>query len=1024
MKPTQYYSLLLLFVLLTGCTKNEPVNDLLNRAGNKEVADYMRSFEGRGALSDNSMPTLPEKALKGFRLPEDLVMDLILSEPMVNQPLEITFDHRGRLWVVQYNQYPYPKGLKITGIDNHLRVKFDKVPEPPPVGTLGADKITFFEDTNGDGIYDQSTDAITGLNIATSVAFGRGAIWVLNPPFLMAYPDEMGDGLPDGPPTVHLEGFGLEDTHAVANSLRWGPDGWLYGATGSTVTSNISSEVTKNLQFDGQGIWRYHPETKIFELFAEGGGNTFHVEIDAKGRIYSGDNGVSRGQYYKQGAYYVKNWGKHGALTNPYAFGYLKNMELQGDKLRFTHAWIKYQGAALPDYYQDKMISINPLLNYLQLSELVANGSTFSNVDQQRILETDDHWFRPVDIKAGPDGAIYLADWYDSRLSHVDPRDTWHKTSGRIYRLRGKNTHPVSSFDLSSYSNNQLIELLGHPNKWFRQQSLRQLGDRRDKSVIPQLRGMLINETGQLALECLWAINLSGGFNDEIAQIGLSHEDPFVRMWTIRLLGDWGDLSSVVISNLVTLANKETHPEVQSQLACTAKRLSAAQATPIIQGLIYSSTIHDDPDNPLLIWWAMESKLAQDSELVIDMFEDPELWRQPMVNQTILERLSQRLIMAGNNNNFRSCTRLLDLAPDKESIKPLLDGIQEGLRGKDMTALPKDLVAAIKPHLENYGNAPLVFLIRQRDTHAISSAVSIISQEEANVNERLAYIRVMGELKLTQSTPILLGLVENQTTRISVRQAALSALSNFEEDEIGERVAKAYPNQLRADPALKQASLNLFTSRASWALELLELIESSKQVPTDDLPAQVVRQLQLLDDPRVNKSVNQLWPEATTASSADKTAHMKRIATVLDSGDGNVSSGKKLYQQLCGSCHRLFGEGGSLGPDLSGYDRNNINYLAINIVDPNIDIREGYVNYKVVKEDGRILTGTISNRSSEMVTLKTIGGEEIVIPTDQIQVMEALPVSLMPERLTDNLTDQQLRDLFSYIMKNTDDPGI
>ena len=161
-----------------------------------------------------------------------------------------------------------------------------------------------------------------------------------------------------------MEGFGLEDTHAVANSLRWGPDGWLYGATGSTVTSTISSSVTKNVHFEGQSIWRYHPETEIFELFAEGGGNTFHVEIDAKGRLYSGDNGAStRGQYYKQGAYYIKNWGKHGALTNPYAFGYLENMSLEGDKMRFTHAWIKYEGAALPSRYQNKMLAINPLLN-------------------------------------------------------------------------------------------------------------------------------------------------------------------------------------------------------------------------------------------------------------------------------------------------------------------------------------------------------------------------------------------------------------------------------------------------------------------------------------------------------------------------------------------------------------------------------------------------------------------------------------------------------------------------------------
>src|SRR5690606_23276648 len=142
---------------------------------------------------------------------------------------------------------------------------------------------------------------------ATSVTTGRGKIWVLNPPYLLAYPDHNDDGIPDGPPVVHLEGFGLEDTHAVANSLRWGPDGWIYGAQGSTTTANITSAVSKNVSFQGQVIWRYSPESKIFEVFAEGGGNSFNVEFDDKGRLYSGNNNYDRGPNFKQGGYYPRS---------------------------------------------------------------------------------------------------------------------------------------------------------------------------------------------------------------------------------------------------------------------------------------------------------------------------------------------------------------------------------------------------------------------------------------------------------------------------------------------------------------------------------------------------------------------------------------------------------------------------------------------------------------------------------------------------------------------------------------------
>lgn len=1005
---------------ITNCAGPEKNDFNLDQvAGNEEVARYLNAFEGRGALSDSSLPTPAPQALATFKLPEDLTMDLVLSEPLVHQPLELTFDHRGRLWVVQYNQYPYPEGLKVTGIDNHLRTSFDKTPDAPPRGIKGADKITFFEDTDGDGTFDKSTDAITGLNIATGVEFGRGSLWVLNPPYLLAYPDTNGDGLPDGSPSVHLSGFGLEDTHAVANSLCWGPDGWLYGATGSTVTSNINSAVTKNVKFEGQAIWRYHPETEIFEIFAEGGGNTFHVEIDSKGRIYSGDNGAkTRGQYYKQGAYYIKNWGKHGPLTNPHAYGYLKNMALEGDALRFTHAWIKYEGAALPPSYHESLIAINPLLNYLQLSDFVPNGSTFSTVDRLRLVQTKDHWFRPVDIKAGPDGAVYLADWYDSRLSHVDPVDDWHKSSGRIYRIRGKQYQPVKPFDLSTYSSEQLVQLLAHPNKWYRQQAIRLFGDRKDPQTQAQLTDILEQETGQLSLEALWALNISGFFSPDIVRTGLLHSDPYVRMWTVRLLGDRGSVHPEVQDNLNIMAAKEKHPEVISQLACTAKRLPASQCIPIVRALIQMPEIADDPDNPMLTWWAIESKLDNDAEKVINLLEDPQNWALPVMQATILERLSNRLIADGTDASFKHCARLLSLAPDENYLEPFLDGIYEGLQGKSLAVLPGYLNDAIEPYWKQFGEAPLAFDIQQNDRKAIVSALSIISDSRADVVERLAYIKLMGSLHIEKSKPVLLELVERQSDRVSVRQASLAALSNFQDQEIGERVAVAYPDKLRADPALRMASLNLMVTRSGWAHQLLEIIEQSKQVNPGDVPPQVVQQLQLLEDDQINQAVARIWPESRTASSQEKQETMKRINHAVTSGTAELAAGRQLYHQLCGNCHMLFDEGGHLGPDLTGYDRKNLNYLMVNIVDPNIDIREGFVNYKITTGDDRTLAGTISNRSSELLVLRSFSGEELTIPSNKIKHIEAQPVSLMPERLVDHLTDQQLRNLFGYIMRN------
>jgi glucose/arabinose dehydrogenase len=321
----------------------------LSRAGNEKVADIMRTFGGRGVMADDSVPTPPSEAVKQFRVRDGLEIELVAAELVVTQPLFLSWDSRGRMWVVHYRQYQYAAGLKVIRFDQHLRAVFDKVPDPPPHGIPGVDKITVHEDTDGDGRYDQHKDVITGLNIATSVQVGNGSIWVLNPPYLLRYGDADRDDIPDGDPEVHLRGLGLQDTHSVANSLLWGVDGWLYGSNGSTTVGDVSSAATKGVRFQGQCVWRYHPGTNVFEIFAEGGGNTFSLEIDSKGRVFTGTNGGNtRGWYFPQGSYSAKNWGKHGPLTNPYAFGYFPPMKFEGDGRRFPQAFCIYEGGLYP----------------------------------------------------------------------------------------------------------------------------------------------------------------------------------------------------------------------------------------------------------------------------------------------------------------------------------------------------------------------------------------------------------------------------------------------------------------------------------------------------------------------------------------------------------------------------------------------------------------------------------------------------------------------------------------------------
>ncbi|MFM8550549.1 MAG: dehydrogenase, partial [Verrucomicrobiota bacterium] len=288
-------------------------------AGNEKVLEMAKTFKGRGVQADDTPPSPPAEALKKFTVRKGLKIELIAAEPAITQPIHARWDSQGRLWVVQFRQYPFPAGLKVISYDQHLRAQFDKVPLPPPAGDKGADVISVLEDTDRDGTYDKQTDVLKGLNIVTAAVAGDRRLWVLNPPYLLSY--ALKDGRPVGDPAVELAGFGLEDTHSTSTSLQFNIDGWLYGANGSTTTGNVGVPGGKRTAWSGQCIWRFHPLRPTFEIYAEGGGNTYSLDIDGKGRVFSGSNyGDTRGMHYEFGSYGVKNWGKHGPLKNPYAY--------------------------------------------------------------------------------------------------------------------------------------------------------------------------------------------------------------------------------------------------------------------------------------------------------------------------------------------------------------------------------------------------------------------------------------------------------------------------------------------------------------------------------------------------------------------------------------------------------------------------------------------------------------------------------------------------------------------------------
>jgi putative membrane-bound dehydrogenase-like protein len=636
---------------------------LTSRAGQRatvpstpEVEEFVKIYVKQGGDKlttwvQGETASSADETRRAFKPIGGLIMELIASEPVIRQPVDLHFDDRGRLWVVQYLQYPFPAGLTITSYDQYLRARYSDVPAAPPNHIRGADKITVLEDTNGDGLFDSHKDVVTGLNITTSVLTGRGGVWVMNPPYLLFYRDSSGDGLPDGDPEVRLSGFGLEDTHSLANSLTWGPDGWLYGVHGSTSTARV-----RGISFLGQAVWRYHPDTDRFELFSEGGGNPWTLSFDSKGRAFSGDNGGnSRGFHWVQGGRYEKNWPKHGPFTAPHAYGFIPHMDHQGYPARFAMTSVVYEDGKLPGY-EGQLISGMALTGRMQATRLVADGSTFRTVDTEAVVTTTDRSFRPVDTAVGPDGALYIADWCDIRMDHTDPRDTWDKSCGRIWRLRAADHRPVAPFDLAKRSSQELIELLGDERKWYREHARRVLGERRDQSVVAELRRRARDGRGQPALEALWTANLISGLDPAWALDLLDHPDAPIRSWTLRLLNDSGSIAQPLQQKLVRLARTEPDPEVRSELASTAGRLDATDALAVLRELIVRREDLPDKHVPLRIWWALEAHITRDADSVLNWLEEAGVWQTPLFTEHLAGRIARRL--AAERGDTPSFTRI------------------------------------------------------------------------------------------------------------------------------------------------------------------------------------------------------------------------------------------------------------------------------------------------------------------------------------------------------------------------------
>ncbi|HEV8067089.1 MAG TPA: PVC-type heme-binding CxxCH protein [Planctomycetaceae bacterium] len=978
-------------------------------------------------------------------------VDLVAAEPHVRQPVCIEFDDRGRLWVVQYLQYPNPAGLKRVKVDRYSRTVYDRVPEPPPRGPKGADRITILEDTDGDGCVDRSHDFVGGLNLATGIALGYGGVFVLNVPYLLFYPDRNHDDIPDGDPEVLLSGFGMEDTSSLANSLTWGPDGWLYGTQGTNITAHI-----RGIDFE-QGVWRYHPITHEFELFCEGGGNSWGLDFDENGQLYFSTN---YGGYVMvhglQGAYYVKQFQKHGELHNPYAFGFFDHVphtNFQGGHV--TVGGIVYQEDLFPERFRGKYIGADLLGHTVNWHTITRDGSTVRTAHGGTLLKANDAWFAPSDVTTGPDGAVYVADWCDKRTAHPDPDADWDKSNGRVYRIRPAD-RPFRSLQTKTAfgqaagepSSRTLIDVLLHGDGWHSRRALRMLAERREAKAASALRAQLAGASGKtgdplVALRCLWGIYVSGGFDESLALQLFEHPAEAVRAWTIRFLGDQRNVSARIEERLRRLAVSEQSPVVLAQLACSAKRLPAASGLRIAWAVAENPVSAPDRCIPLLVWWAVESQATAIPETVTKALDSHTAWKNSVIRDVIVGRLLKRYAAEGTPGSFRSVARIFASAPTAADRLRLLADLDEGLRMDGTQSAkratlgayydPFAVVAAERPgEARRFATCPpelrpvldaiwtettidpwvLRVACRLGNRDAYHRMVALVGNPNTPSPVRKELLLILGEFGDSDCITPILAIVRDPHDH-PLRVTALATLAHFDDPRIAEAVLADYP---RMTPALRTTIRGLLFSRRDWARKLLVAIEHGT-IRAADVPADEVRRVALYQDAALDATVRQLWGNIRPGTTEEKLADIRRLSNDLRAAPGRAGTGHELFKKHCETCHVLFGEGTKIGPDLTTANRKDREFLLVSIVDPSVQVRKEYLVYAVETHDGRVVTGCIADQNASSITLVGPKNDRTTLRRSEIAEMKEMQNSLMPERLLEPLRPQELRDLFAYLQQ-------
>lgn len=950
-----------------------------------------------------------EQAAKRMNVPQGFQVQLAAAEPDIHQPVAMAFDRRGRLWVAEAYTYPIPA----------------KEGE-------GLDKIVILEDEDQDGVFDSRKVFAENLNLVSGLEIGYGGVWVGAAPYFMFIPDQDGDDVPDAEPQILLDGFGFQDTHETLNTFNWGPDGWLYGCHGVFTHSRVGKPGTPDDQRTpmNAAIWRYHPVQHQFEIFAEGTSNPWGVDFNDHGQAFATACVIPHLYHVIQGGRYQRQAGQH---FNPYTYDDIKTV---ADHLHYAgniqdHAWwgeeppiqsdtsdaggghahcgaMIYLGDNWPLRYRNSLFMNNIHGNRVNNDRPSRQGSGYVGKHGDDLLLANDRWFRGINLRYGPDGTVYLIDWYDRNACHRTNPEIWDRTNGRVYNI-SFGQPDRQTVDLGKMNDAELAKLAWHQNDWYVRTARRELAYRSangklDEAVVrDEIKKLVESDQADRVLRGMWlghATNLTS--EEHYLKLLRTASSPYVKAWAIQLAAEDRDIPAAMLSEMERLAgDSQQDAIVRLYLASAAQRLPTEDRWTLVENLLRHENDASDHNLPLMIWYALEPLVPQDPARALKL----DFGKMQQVAEFTVRRAA---------SSAESLDQLLAGAADFDAEGRLLvlRQVSQAMKGRVNVPMPDSWNQAYELFMDS-GNAEVTELalrlaVKFGDRRVFPKLRETLADATAAVEARQQALEILvaGQDKEAAEA------IQKAVAEPKLQGAAIRALAAYSHPATPDVLLEAYDAM---PPANRSDAVATLVSRASYATPLLDAIEAEK-VPTTDLHAYHVRQLQSFGDEMLIERLEQVWGAIGTSSASEMEAmaNYKQLLTPDYLQDADLSHGRMLFQKTCATCHKLFGEGQLVGPDLTGSNRANLDYILENILAPSSVVGKDYQMTLLQLIDGRVVSGLVKQETDSALTLQTIN-DEVVIPLEDIEARKLSELSLMPTGLIEAMEKDDVRDLIKYL---------